>query len=78
MTDAALLRVENTAGILRLTLMRGAQRNPLSSAMLEQLVAALEAAATDKTVRAIVMAGEAPGFCGGHDLKEMTAHRPGR
>lgn len=75
MTDAALLRVENTAGILRLTLMRGAQRNPLSSAMLDELVAALDAAATDKTVRAIVMAGEAPGFCGGHDLKEMTAHR---
>ncbi len=75
MADAPLLCVENTAGITRLTLMRGAQRNPLSSAMLDELVAALEAAATDKTVRAIVVAGEAPGFCGGHDLKEMTAHR---
>jgi enoyl-CoA hydratase/carnithine racemase len=75
MSQAPFLSVENTGSILRLTLMRGSQRNPLSNAMLDAIVAALEAAATDKSVRAIVIAGEAPGFCGGHDLKEMTAHR---
>ncbi|WP_108880814.1 enoyl-CoA hydratase [Anderseniella sp. Alg231-50] len=75
MKEIPLLSVENTGSILRLTLMRGSQRNPLSRAMLDAIVAALEAAATDKSVRAIVIAGQAPGFCGGHDLKEMTAHR---
>ncbi len=75
MTNAPLLSAENAGSILRLTLMRGRQRNPLSMAMLDAIVAALEAAATDRSVRAIVIAGEAPGFCGGHDLKEMTSHR---
>ncbi|NNJ75147.1 MAG: enoyl-CoA hydratase [Anderseniella sp.] len=75
MSQAALLSVEKTGSIARLTLMRGAQRNPLSTAMLDAMVAALEAAATEKSVRVIVIAGEAPGFCGGHDLKEMTSHR---
>lgn len=75
MNQAPLLSAENTGSIARLTLMRGSQRNPLSTAMLDAMVAALEAAASDKSVRAIVIAGEAPGFCGGHDLKEMTSHR---
>ncbi len=75
MSQAPLLSIENTGSILRLTLMRGAQRNPLSFAMLDAIVGALEAAAADKSVRAIIIAGEAPGFCGGHDLKEMTSHR---
>ncbi len=75
MSQAPLLSVEKTGSILRLTLMRGTQRNPLSFAMLDAMVDALEAAATDKSARAIIIAGEAPGFCGGHDLKEMTSHR---
>ena len=75
MTEIPLLSVDNTGGILRLTLMRGRQRNPLSMAMLDALVGALEDARDDASVRAIIIAGEAPGFCGGHDLKEMTSHR---
>lgn len=75
MADTPLLSTDNTGSILRLTLMRGSKRNPLSFAMLDALIAALEAAAADKSVRAIIIAGEAPGFCGGHDLKEMTSHR---
>lgn len=75
MSHPPLLSTENTGNILRLTLMRGSQRNPLSTAMLDAMAAALEAAATDRSARVIVIAGEAPGFCGGHDLKEMTSHR---
>jgi len=75
MSDAPLLTSAVNHGVLRLTLMRGAQRNPLSMAMLDALVEALEHAASNKAVRAIIIAGEAPGFCGGHDLKEMTSHR---
>jgi len=75
MADAPLLSAENSGSILRLTLMRGRQRNPLSMSMLDAIVAALEDAKADRSVRAIVIAGEGPGFCGGHDLKEMTSHR---
>lgn len=63
------------SGILRLTMNRPRSRNPLSEAMLAALQAALDAAAEDAGVRAIIIAGEGPGFCGGHDLKEMTGHR---
>ena len=36
---------------------------------------ALDAAARNRDIRAIVLAGEGPAFCSGHDLKEMTAQR---
>ena len=62
-------------GILRITLNRGAKRNPLSMDMINALIADLELAAEEPEVRVIVIAGGAPGFCAGHDLKEMTAHR---
>ena len=64
-----------TGGILRLTLNRPASRNPLSEGMLAGLQAALDEAAENMKVRAIIIASEGPGFCGGHDLKQMTSHR---
>lgn len=62
-------------GILRITLNRGAKRNPLSMAMLDAIIVDLERAAEEPEVRVIVLAASAPGFCAGHDLKEMTSHR---
>ncbi|NNE24353.1 MAG: enoyl-CoA hydratase [Rhizobiales bacterium] len=64
-----------SAGVLRLTMNRPRSRNPLSEAMLSSLQSALDDAAVNKDVRAIVIASEGPGFCGGHDLKQMTARR---
>jgi enoyl-CoA hydratase/carnithine racemase len=77
-TDAAeplVISELHDGGILRITLNRGAKRNPLSMAMIDAIIADLELAAEEPEVRAIIIAAEAPGFCGGHDLKEMTAHR---
>ena len=71
----ALVERRLAAGILRLTLNRPRRRNPLSLAMIEALAAALAEAAGDAAVRAIVIAGAAPGFCAGHDLKEITDRR---
>jgi enoyl-CoA hydratase/carnithine racemase len=48
--------------------------NALSHAMLDALEGALEAVAADASVRAVVLAGSGPGFCAGHDLKEMRAN----
>lgn len=72
--SAPLLRSDH-GGIVRLTMNNPAQRNALSEAMLAALQAALDAIAHDPTVRVVILAGEGPAFCAGHDLKEMTAHR---
>ncbi|MCH7942851.1 MAG: enoyl-CoA hydratase [Proteobacteria bacterium] len=74
--EAVLLR-DDADGIARLTLNRPAARNALSLALMEELQAALDAVAEDDTVKLVVIAGAGPGFCAGHDLKELRAN-PGR
>lgn len=61
--------------ILRLTLNRGPARNALSAALMGALQEALETAATDKSLRVIILAANGPAFSAGHDLKELTGHR---
>lgn len=72
-----LLREQDDAGILRLTLNDTARRNALSEAMLGELGAAFIAAGQDPGVRVIILSATGPAFCAGHDLKEMTAGRAG-
>ena len=43
--------------------------------MLAALQAAIDEAAQDAGVRAVVIAAKGTAFCAGHDLKELTAHR---
>lgn len=62
-------------GVMVLTMARPEKRNALSEAMLASLQAALDAAAKDADVRAVIIAAQGPAFCSGHDLKELTAHR---
>jgi len=69
-----LVLVSHRDGVAWLTLNRGDRFNPLSSEMIAAVDAALEAAAADPSVRAIVVAANGRGFCAGHDLKEMRAH----
>ncbi|HWB50256.1 MAG TPA: enoyl-CoA hydratase [Stellaceae bacterium] len=72
--DEPLLREERDPhGVLRLTLNRPAQRNALSMALMAAAIEALDAAAEDKAVRVVVIAGAGVGFCPGHDLREMRA-----
>jgi len=74
--DAILLR-QDADGIAKLTLNRPATRNALSMALMDALQSALDAIARDDTVKAVVIAANGPGFCAGHDLREMRAN-PGR
>jgi enoyl-CoA hydratase/carnithine racemase len=60
---------------LLLTLARPEARNSLSEAMLAALQAAIDAAAADTGVRAVVIAGGGPAFSAGHDLRELAQHR---
>ncbi len=75
-TEPVLLR-QDEDGIARLTLNRPAQRNALSVALMASLQEAIDAVAKDPKVKVVVIAANGPGFCGGHDLREMRAN-PGR
>jgi enoyl-CoA hydratase/carnithine racemase/predicted CoA-binding protein len=75
LSRSILLRTQSSEGILRLTLNDQSRRNALSMDMLGLLRVALDRAASDPTVRVIVLAANGPAFCAGHDLKEMTRAR---
>ncbi len=75
--DEAILLRDDADGVARLTLNRPAARNALSLALMDELQAALDAVAHDHTVKLVVIAGAGPGFCAGHDLKELRTN-PGR
>src|SRR3954447_23736611 len=66
---------EQHGAVLRLTL-NDPPANALSIAVMEALHAELDAARDDNDIRVIVIAASGKLFSAGHDLKEMTAHRP--
>ncbi|MBM4219439.1 MAG: enoyl-CoA hydratase [Gammaproteobacteria bacterium] len=73
MAEASYILRANSSGVLTLTLNRPESRNALSLGMLLAMSGELQDAAADPTVRVVVLAGAGPGFCAGHDLKEMRA-----
>jgi enoyl-CoA hydratase/carnithine racemase len=75
-TESLLLR-RDVDGIAWLTLNRPAARNALSVALMEAAQSAVDAIAKDQSIKVVVIAGAGPGFCAGHDLREMRAN-PGR
>jgi enoyl-CoA hydratase/carnithine racemase len=76
-SEEPILLREERDGIVRLTLNRPRARNALSLAMMEALLGALETIRADPAARVVILAGAGPGFCAGHDLKELRA-RPER
>src|SRR2546423_8126850 len=74
-TSAPVLLREDLGEIALLTLNRPAARNSLSEALLAALTESLGGIATDKRVRAVVLAANGPAFSAGHDMKEMTLRR---
>ena len=51
---------------------RPERRNALSLTLLRDLISTLGETAADTSVHAVVVRGEGPAFCAGHDLSEMT------
>jgi enoyl-CoA hydratase/carnithine racemase len=68
---AQILLVESRNGIVTLTLNQPERRNPLSSAMMETLLASLQELAKDSSSRVVIIASNGPAFCSGHDLAEL-------
>ena len=75
MDAADLISERPEPGIAVLTLNRPAARNALRLSLIGDLTRTLDTLKSDSTVAAIVLTGNGPVFCAGHDLKEMTAHR---
>ena len=68
-----MLATHLDAGILTLTLDRPEKRNALSSALIEELRAAVARAENDAAVRVVVLKGAGKDFCAGADLEELLA-----
>jgi methylglutaconyl-CoA hydratase len=68
-----MLATSLEAGILTLTLNRPEKRNALSSALIEQLHAAIGRADEDAAVRVVLLRGAGKDFCAGADLDELLA-----
>ena len=61
--------------VCTVTLDRPEKRNALTTAMIEEFHAAVDAAAARADVRVIVVDGTGPAFCAGLDLRELAAQR---
>lgn len=74
MTDDIVLEARRNK-VAHLTMNRPGARNSLSKAMLERLHSAIVDLGKAHDVYVIVINANGPGFCAGHDLKELTAAR---
>jgi enoyl-CoA hydratase/carnithine racemase len=72
MVDLQNLRIARDGQIALITMDRPEKRNALSLQMMRELDAALTELAQDSQTRAIVLRGEGPAFCAGHDLRELV------
>ena len=75
MTSEAFVLRAVEGPVATLTLNRTGKFNTLSQDMMTALQADLDATGADESVRAVILRAEGQGFCAGHDLKEIQAHR---
>ena len=73
MSDQELVRYEVTGGAARITLDSQHNRNAISTALVEQLHAALGRAAGDDGARVVVLGHAGGTFCAGADLSEASS-----
>jgi enoyl-CoA hydratase/carnithine racemase len=69
-----LIEVDGTTA--RLNLNRPEKRNALSLAHMQELIDSLKAIGESKEIQVVVLGGNGPAFCAGHDLSEMVGRDP--
>ncbi len=69
--DRPLVRISREDGRLSVLLDDPRRRNALSARLREDLLAAVELAAADDTIREVELTGAGPAFCSGGDLDEF-------
>lgn len=72
--DAPLLLREDKDGVATLRLNRPRARNALSLELLETMNDAIADLHGNKSVRAVVIAGNGPAFCAGHDMRQLRGN----
>lgn len=65
------IRVDVDRAITHITMNRPERRNALSEAHMGELIAAVRAAGERRETRAVILSGNGPAFCAGHDLREL-------
>src|ERR1700675_4074807 len=72
-SNEPLLLRQVQEGIATLTLNRPQARNALSMALMGELLTDLRNLAEEREIKVVILAGSGPGFCAGHDLKELRS-----
>ena len=67
------IKIDNSGGILSLTMARPDKKNALTNEMYGALADAIESAETDPTVRVVLIRGEGDMFTAGNDVDEFAA-----
>jgi len=68
---------ERDGKIARITMNRPEKRNALSLAHMQELISCLKTIGEEKKASVIILGGNGPAFCAGHDLSEMVGRDPG-
>jgi enoyl-CoA hydratase/carnithine racemase len=70
------IRFELDGPLARITMNRPERRNALSVSHMQELTGCLRAVGESRDARAVILAGNGPAFCAGHDLSEMIGRDP--
>jgi enoyl-CoA hydratase/carnithine racemase len=70
------IQFETDGPVARLTMNRPEKRNALSLAHMRELIHCLKATGEGKEAQVVILAGNGPAFCAGHDLSEMVGRDP--
>lgn len=74
MSQTLITSTEDARGVVQLRLNRPDAFNAMSSDMLAELQAAIDAVAQSSSARVVVLSAAGKAFCAGHDLLEMRAN----
>lgn len=74
MSPTLITSTEDARGVVQLRLNRPDAFNAMSSDMLAELQAAIDAVAQSSSARVVVLSAAGKAFCAGHDLLEMRAN----
>jgi enoyl-CoA hydratase/carnithine racemase len=67
---------ERDGAVARVTMNRPKKRNALSLDHMQELIGCFKTIGERKEASVVVLGGEGPGFCAGHDLAEMIGRDP--
>lgn len=67
---------ERDGALAFVTMNRPAKRNALSVEHMQELLACFQAIGADRTIGVVIVRGNGPAFCAGHDLGELVGATP--